>query len=304
MDQEIDGGVPKHSEELTETLEGELDQTVINNDSFDNDKDEDDDELDESDDESSDDVGDYSEEEVFKEDDVVLDVKELAKGKVATLEQSGESIDTGKIERQLSDIQFNFVLTDVEDYNVDKEVEKAEASEKEIALKSKESKSELAEKKISRLDIAPLQCVCRPVNIPSVKSSTNIVHQTEPVVGSWPQRSTGNHLSVHWSTGEPFRSKHHVRPERLAMAEGTRSLPLIHRPVHHVGSYDGSPRSYSSPCRPSVAESTILEEDLPVIYRRRGCTLRVEITSITDEDIAEFERQCVGAFCTFSYFLT
>lgn len=46
--------------------------------------------------------------------------------------------------------------------------------------------------------------------------------------------------------------------------------------------------------RSSMTESTILEEEVPVIVRRRGCTLRVRITSITDEDIAAFEKECVS----------
>lgn len=50
--------------------------------------------------------------------------------------------------------------------------------------------------------------------------------------------------------------------------------------------------------RGSMTESTILEEDLPVIVRRRGCTLRVRITSITDEDLEAFEKECVSLwFC-------
>lgn len=46
--------------------------------------------------------------------------------------------------------------------------------------------------------------------------------------------------------------------------------------------------------RSGMAESTILEEDLPVIVRRRGCTLRVRITSITDADVEAFEKECVS----------
>jgi len=46
--------------------------------------------------------------------------------------------------------------------------------------------------------------------------------------------------------------------------------------------------------RTVVTETTIHEEEVPVIMRRRGCTLRVKITSITDEDLEEFERECVG----------
>lgn len=49
-----------------------------------------------------------------------------------------------------------------------------------------------------------------------------------------------------------------------------------------------------SALRSSMTESTILEEEVPVIVRRRGCTLRVRITSITDEDIEAFERECVS----------
>lgn len=46
--------------------------------------------------------------------------------------------------------------------------------------------------------------------------------------------------------------------------------------------------------RSSMAETTILEEELPVIVRRRGCTLRVRITSITDADVEAFEKECVS----------
>ena len=51
--------------------------------------------------------------------------------------------------------------------------------------------------------------------------------------------------------------------------------------------------------RASMTESTILEEDVPVIVRRRGCTLRVRITSITDEDLEAFEKECVSLVCIF-----
>ena len=55
-------------------------------------------------------------------------------------------------------------------------------------------------------------------------------------------------------------------------------------------------KSNPSSQRNSVSESTIFEEDLPVIVRRRGCMLRVRITSITDDDLAQYERECVGFF--------
>lgn len=64
-----------------------------------------------------------------------------------------------------------------------------------------------------------------------------------------------------------------------------------------------SEMSYSCPRLGSMTESTILEEDVPVIVRRRGCTLRVKITSITDADLEEFERECVGAFFSVYVFL-
>ena len=44
----------------------------------------------------------------------------------------------------------------------------------------------------------------------------------------------------------------------------------------------------------SSTETTIFEEDVPVIVRRRGCLLRVRITSITDDDLEQYEQAYVG----------
>ena len=41
-------------------------------------------------------------------------------------------------------------------------------------------------------------------------------------------------------------------------------------------------------------ETTIFEEDVPVIVRRRGCLLRVRITSITDDDLEQYDKAYVG----------
>ena len=46
----------------------------------------------------------------------------------------------------------------------------------------------------------------------------------------------------------------------------------------------------------SSTETTIFEEDVPVIVRRRGCLLRVRITSITDDDLDQYEKAYVGFF--------
>lgn len=52
--------------------------------------------------------------------------------------------------------------------------------------------------------------------------------------------------------------------------------------------------------RPSSStETTIFEEDVPVIVRRRGCLLRVRITSITDDDLEQYEKAYVGSSFVF-----
>jgi len=270
-----------------------------------------DEEISDSEDDSSD-FEDYSEEEVFKEDEVILRVDDVIKGsrgenkgpgiehgvgvgnngqglgknRVNVTNRSEEGQDGRK--RSDHDVEFNFVLTNTDEHEKEKNMEK-------IIVESLANRNGSDKRKVSRLDIAPLKCVCEPVNIPCVKCTASLIQQ-DSVVGSWPMRS--NHLSVHWSSGEYSKSKHVTpgRPERLTMSESGKGLPFLHRPGIYDQGLDSPCKSYLHPYRPSISESTILEEDLPVIVRRRGCTLRVKITSITDEDIEEFERQCVGLF--------
>ena len=41
--------------------------------------------------------------------------------------------------------------------------------------------------------------------------------------------------------------------------------------------------------RPVLKQSTIYEEEVPVIVRRRGCLLRVQVTSIVEDTDGEWE---------------
>ena len=48
----------------------------------------------------------------------------------------------------------------------------------------------------------------------------------------------------------------------------------------------------------TLKQSTIYEEELAVIVRRRGCTLRVQITSIEEDTRGESETTPGGDTCT------
>lgn len=301
MDQDNDGVVFRQSDDLTETLVSGSEGVTVHGE-----------ELNDSADDSTDDLGDYSEEDVFKDDDISVDdtgayVRKLSgngtKGADSDQENAEAKEYEFRIDRKRSDISFNSVLDDIEESDVEQEHEKGEKGldigcngVNGLQFNSTENgiSDQVEERKVSRLDIAPLKCVCHSVSIPCVRCTANLIQQRETLTGSWPQRS--NKLSVHWSYGEPVRSKHgSVRPERLGMSEGAKGQAASQR---HIGGEikDSGSKSFSHLYRSPVSESTILEEDLPVIVRRRGCTLRVKITSITDEDLAEFERQCVCAF--------
>ncbi|KAL3869847.1 hypothetical protein ACJMK2_042478 [Sinanodonta woodiana] len=53
--------------------------------------------------------------------------------------------------------------------------------------------------------------------------------------------------------------------------------------------------SLNSSMDKNCTKMTIYEEEVPVILRRRGCRLRLQITSITDEDLQEYEKVCSGS---------
>lgn len=310
MDQDNNEVVFRQSDDVTETLVGGREGVTVHGE-----------ELNDSADDSTDDLGDYSEEDVFKDDDVLVDdtgayVRKLSRNGTKGADSDQENAETKeyefRIDRKRSDISFNSVLDDIEESDIEQGHEREEEKGLDIGcngvndlqFKSTENgnSDQVEERKVSTLDIAPLKCVCHSVSIPCVRCTANLIQQRETLTGSWPQRS--NNLSVHWSYGEPVRSKYGSgRPERLGMSEGAKCQAASQR---HVGGEikDSGSKSYSHLYRSPVSESTILEEDLPVIVRRRGCTLRVKITSITDEDLAEFERQCVCAFYFAFHYMT